>query len=186
MAKNYYQVLGVGTNASLKEIKNAYRKLAKTYHPDRNQQDPASEEKFKAISAAYNTLSDSNKKRRYDLILHYQLSHVSVPRYKAKPAPYYCRAGRRYYRPTYKKSNISYTKKAYILGGLAVFGIVLFVTIFGFVMLRYNSNLDFQVGKNLYENKQYAAALGSLEESTSTFSNKKYEAYLLMSPDPDL
>jgi molecular chaperone DnaJ len=61
-----YKVLGVGKNASDTEIKKAYRKLARQYHPDRNAGDAKAEERFKEISAAYDVLSDPEKKKAYD------------------------------------------------------------------------------------------------------------------------
>jgi len=66
MAKNYYDILGVNKNASADEIKGAYRKLAKQYHPDLNKDNPQAAEKFKEISEAYEVLSDSTKKSNYD------------------------------------------------------------------------------------------------------------------------
>ena len=67
MAKrDYYDVLGVGRNADAKEIKRAYRKLAKKYHPDTNSGDADAEKKFKEITEAYNILSDDEKKKLYD------------------------------------------------------------------------------------------------------------------------
>ena len=67
MAKrDYYEVLGVGRNADAKEIKRAYRKLAKKYHPDMNPGDKQAEQKFKEITEAYNVLSDTEKKKLYD------------------------------------------------------------------------------------------------------------------------
>ena len=67
MAKrDYYEVLGVGRNADAKEIKKAYRKLAKKYHPDMNPGDKAAEQKFKEVTEAYNVLSDTEKKKLYD------------------------------------------------------------------------------------------------------------------------
>lgn len=67
MAKrDYYEVLGVGRNADAKEIKSAYRKLAKKYHPDMNPGDKQAEQKFKEITEAYNVLSDIEKKKLYD------------------------------------------------------------------------------------------------------------------------
>ena len=67
-AKTYYEVLGVDKKASQEDIKKSYRALAKQYHPDKNKEEGA-EEKFKEISAAYDTLKDENKRRTYDLDL---------------------------------------------------------------------------------------------------------------------
>jgi molecular chaperone DnaJ len=67
--RDYYDVLGIQKSASKDEIKNAYRKLALQYHPDRNK-DPGSEEKFKEISEAYAVLSDDEKRKRYDTYGH--------------------------------------------------------------------------------------------------------------------
>src|SRR5438067_4482553 len=63
---DYYKILGVGKNASEAEIKKAYRKLARQYHPDRNAGDKQAEERFKEISQAYDTLSDPGKRKDYD------------------------------------------------------------------------------------------------------------------------
>ena len=64
--KDYYDVLGINRNADEKEIKRAYRKLAKKYHPDINPGDKEAEQKFKELTEAYNVLSDSEKKKLYD------------------------------------------------------------------------------------------------------------------------
>ncbi|MET0547228.1 MAG: DnaJ domain-containing protein, partial [Caulobacterales bacterium] len=61
-----YSILGVKKTASADEIRTAYRKLAKTLHPDLHPGDKTAEEKFKSISAAYDLLSDSDKRARYD------------------------------------------------------------------------------------------------------------------------
>jgi molecular chaperone DnaJ len=63
---DYYKVLGVGKGASDEEIKKAYRKLARKYHPDQNQGDKRAEEKFKEISQAHDVLSDPEKRKAYD------------------------------------------------------------------------------------------------------------------------
>ncbi len=64
--KDYYQVLGVDRNASEKDIKRAYRRLARQFHPDVNPGDKQAEEKFKGINEAYEVLSDSEKRAKYD------------------------------------------------------------------------------------------------------------------------
>lgn len=64
--KSYYEILGVDEDASADEIKKAFRKLAKQYHPDRNPDDPQAESKFKEINEAYETLSDPQRRAEYD------------------------------------------------------------------------------------------------------------------------
>jgi curved DNA-binding protein CbpA len=66
--KDYYNILGVDRDASQQAIKEAYRKLAFQYHPDRNTGDPAATEKMKDINEAYAVLSDVSKRREYDLL----------------------------------------------------------------------------------------------------------------------
>ncbi|MBN2558455.1 MAG: J domain-containing protein, partial [Clostridia bacterium] len=64
--RDYYEILGVSRDAGAEEIKKAYRKLAKEYHPDINKEKPDAEHKFKEISEAYEVLSDPEKRSRYD------------------------------------------------------------------------------------------------------------------------
>jgi molecular chaperone DnaJ len=78
--RDYYEVLGVAKNASEQEIKQAYRKLAMKYHPDKNQGEKAAEEKFKEVSEAYEMLSDPQKRSSYD-----QFGHAGVDQNYRQP-----------------------------------------------------------------------------------------------------
>lgn len=71
--RDYYEVLGLARGASDDDIKKAYRKLAKQYHPDLNPGDATAEEKFKSVNEAYEVLSDKDKKARYD-----QFGHAGI------------------------------------------------------------------------------------------------------------
>ncbi len=78
--RDYYEVLGVKKDASEDEIKKAYRKLAKQYHPDLNRDNPkAAEEKFKEVSEAYEVLSDPSKREKYDKFGHSGISNDFGP-----------------------------------------------------------------------------------------------------------
>jgi curved DNA-binding protein len=66
--KDYYKILGISRNASDKEIKQAYRRLARQHHPDRNPNDNRAEERFKEINEAHEVLTDPDKRRKYDLL----------------------------------------------------------------------------------------------------------------------
>jgi molecular chaperone DnaJ len=66
LEKDYYKVLGVSADAKPEEIKKAFRKLARQYHPDQNKHNPEAEEKFKEISEANSVLSDAEKRKEYD------------------------------------------------------------------------------------------------------------------------
>jgi molecular chaperone DnaJ len=65
MARDYYEILGVSRGSSKEEIKRAYRRLARKYHPDVNKE-PGAEDRFKEINRAYEVLSDGRAKARYD------------------------------------------------------------------------------------------------------------------------
>jgi molecular chaperone DnaJ len=68
--RDYYQVLGVGRNATQDDIKKAFRRLARRHHPDVNPEDPQAEERFKEVAEAYEVLGDAERRRYYDLYGH--------------------------------------------------------------------------------------------------------------------
>ncbi len=69
--KDYFKILGISRNATDKEIKSAFRKLARKFHPDLNPHDDKSESEFKEINEAYEILSDKEKKKSYEQYLSY-------------------------------------------------------------------------------------------------------------------
>ncbi len=79
--KDYYEILGVEKGASAEKIKEAYRKLAFQYHPDRNRENPSAVEKMKQVNEAYAVLSDSKKRKDYDTF-HEQYGSYGYDRFK--------------------------------------------------------------------------------------------------------
>jgi molecular chaperone DnaJ len=86
-AKDFYQVLGVSDAASQDEIKKAYRRLAKQYHPDANPNNAATAERFKEISEAHSVLSDSEKRKQYDQMRRLGAFDGGPRRSRAGPRP---------------------------------------------------------------------------------------------------
>lgn len=95
---NHYQILGVSRNATHSEIKAAFKKLALSYHPDRNPGDEMAEEKFKLINEAYQVLSDPDKRKRYDFILNYSFQDTSTTS-QAGSSQTYTRSRTTYHKP---------------------------------------------------------------------------------------
>ena len=88
MAKrDYYEILGIGRDADDQHIKSAYRKLALQHHPDRNPDNPHSEEKFKEASEAYSVLSDGQKRAAYDRFGHAGLQGAAAQGFDPRRSP---------------------------------------------------------------------------------------------------
>ena len=86
MLKDYYEILGVTPKASPDEIREAYKKLAKAFHPDKHQGDAFFSEKFKSLQEAYNVLSDADKRKEYDTQFAEQLNAQANPTKKQAPS----------------------------------------------------------------------------------------------------
>jgi molecular chaperone DnaJ len=80
MSEDHYTLLGLRRDASLEEIKRAYRQLAKRYHPDRTQNNPQDTEIFKAVSVAFATLSNAERRAEYDRLLVASEHRTAIPR----------------------------------------------------------------------------------------------------------
>ena len=112
-AQNYYLILGVSQNANAKEIKSAFRRLARQYHPDLNPGDSISAEKFKQISQAYDVLSDASKRRRYDRQIPMQQPKATTKQTQTTPQTaqeYYDRGTLRAQNKEYREAIQDYTQ----------------------------------------------------------------------------
>ena len=107
-AENYYAILGVSPEANLREIKSAFRRLARQYHPDLHPDDAEAAERFKQISQAYDVLSDNTKRRRYDRDFSYsqQQKTITPKTYK----DFYYRALRQAKLKKYQRAIEDYSK----------------------------------------------------------------------------
>lgn len=112
-AENYYLILGVSPNASLQEIKASFRRLARQYHPDLNPNDLIAAERFKEISQAYDVLSDTTKRRRYDRDYPAYRQQKSTTAQTIRPTnakEFYLRGIQRYQTREYTQAIEDYTK----------------------------------------------------------------------------
>lgn len=85
--KDHYKILGISPNCTQAEIKKAYRLLAVQYHPDKNNGEPASEERFKEVLESYTVLGDDATRAEYDYIKGYKTTYKSLRAEHGKPTP---------------------------------------------------------------------------------------------------
>lgn len=170
---SYYQILGVDNNASLKEIKAAYRKLAHRYHPDKSPALENAEEKFLEIASAYEVLSDPFKRQLYDEKLAYRNFHKPA-RAHPRPRPAY----------TYTYSKVEYSRRTYMYAGLFIIGLVAFSLLFPFILMKRSANINFQNGLEYYHAGMYMSAIESFNKSMNELGGKTgianyYNAHIL-------
>ena len=176
MVKDYYKILGIDHQASSKAIQKAFHQLAKKYHPDRNPENKQAAEKFKSISEAYITLSDPQKKNKYDLKLRYGAFAPYVA--NTRQGNYYRRrppTSRYFYR-----KKVVFSRQAKVLGTISIIAIILTVAITTVYLTRYNAQFDFQRGLANYHSKRYSAAYFNLKESLTPLNPYLAAAHLLM------
>lgn len=132
--ENYYDRLGISRNASTREIKAAYKKLAFKYHPDRNPSNPKAEELFKLINAAYHILNDPVKKARYDLLLSYG-------NYQPQKVTYYQPQTFRTYPPIRRRGTYTIDRNYFKYQAIAIL-VVLCISAIVISITRLNRYLD--------------------------------------------
>ncbi|MDQ3537058.1 MAG: DnaJ domain-containing protein [Bacteroidota bacterium] len=179
MGRNFYQVLQVPQDATQKDIKHAFRRLAKKYHPDKNAGNPHHEEEFKKLNEAYHTLSDENKKWVYDMSLFVQ-QNPSV----STSTPGYSSTYRRYSRPRpYQSYNppppTTFSLKSYIQAAFFIAFLVFLVILCITLLNRYSSYYYYQEAVKDYSKGRYQSALSNLDFSIRDFGNKSPEASTL-------
>lgn len=180
---DYYKILGVKPSASMEEIKLAYRALAKKYHPDRNQDNPAAEEKFKQITEAYEMLSNTSKRAVYDFSGDgaYAQPWVNTYTYQGESDTfaYKNKKKRHPFQGKKKKGLFGITSK---LGRIFILSTIVITLGLACLMgIRLYANYHFNTGLKQYEEKQYVLALQNIEQSLDLFGSKNPQAYLLAS-----
>ena len=179
---NYYHILGISQNASQREIKEAYRKLARQYHPDKNPGSTYAEERFKEISQAYHVLRSPAKKANHDHSLAYEAfrKHAgSAPAYHspASPPPYSFDQRKKYRRgPASPGAGYNYrpappvNSRQNMIATAWAFGIFFFLALVVVGLTSYKSYHDEQVRE-----KQNELALEIYQRAEQYFQQEKYE-----------
>lgn len=165
MTENYYQILGLDNFASTSEIKQAYRKLAKKYHPDKS---GGSDEKFKRVSTAYQKLMDPNTKSLLDEWLKAPIpfhSNTTSTRPKYKQRTAYYTSEKRHYTPTVKMYGTIFLIAFLMLAILGPIGIMYKASNY-----HYNEGIEFR------DSKQYGKALMSFKEAITWFGQRSGDA----------
>jgi curved DNA-binding protein CbpA len=200
---NLYQLLGVSNHASQQEIKAAFKKLALTFHPDRNAGDTKAEERFKVINSAYQVLSDPYKRAKYDLMLNYQQFQTTTTfsdsnttftgTYQGQPHPrdraYYYRRKRPAPSSTYDKEKAA--RESFAIGSIIILSLLVIVGVYAFIT-SYIDNKQLQEeallrkvkmekAKAYLEDKDYQSALQ--EVSTLIASSPGEMAYKVLRED---
>lgn len=182
MALNYYDILEVGYDASQDDVKLAYRRLAKMYHPDVNANDTEKAEMFKLISEAYQVLSDADKKAAYDLRL---LLGVHEEYTSSENNNYFYDTRSRTFRYRYYRKRepitYSYSRQTYIAVSVFLALVASAIWLVPLSLSWYSSSYNYNQGVEYYKNGQYYAALNSLDRAIIDFGSKNSEACLLAS-----
>jgi curved DNA-binding protein CbpA len=189
---NYYEILIINRNATEKQVKAAFKKLAVQFHPDKNPGNKNAEEKFKTINEAYQTLSDITKRDIYDQKLEHFLysqktDHAQTtyhkqsttekqqPKAQYKPEDFSTQ-GKHYSGPYYdhnKRSSLNY-----VIAFTIIFIIATGALLFGFMMNNIAATEHYKTALLHYETEDYVNSMRELNKAVE-FNEKYGEAYLL-------
>ncbi len=175
MSGTLYDILGLPKDASQADIKSAYRRLAKIYHPDTAANEASYHQKFLEVKNAYEILSNPLRRINYDESLDrpYGTYHEREA-YRRPPPPYYYQSRRA----------PKYSKRTYLYGVLFVVGIAIFAFSFPTYLMIKSANTHFSRGIAYYEAGMYSLALDNFTKSINDMSGKSglanyYQAYIL-------
>ncbi|MDX2195957.1 MAG: DnaJ domain-containing protein [Cytophagales bacterium] len=188
---DYYSILGVSRAAKADELKSAYKKLAKKYHPDKNQTNPEAENNFKQINEAYHTLSNVQKRMDYDRKWAENISSHSNSLNYGNTGAY----NTNFYNQTmsntsddYQKQGMHYAhtansknekKSDYYIIGITIFIIIAAAClIFGMYMNRLAAQEHYKTASFFHANENYTNAIMELNNAIH-FDDEYTEAYLL-------
>ncbi len=167
MFTDYYKILGVAPTATDAQIKSAYKSLAKIHHPDKNIGDPASEEIFKNIGMAYQTLSDPWKRMSYD----FKREHLDNPNHPIAPPPLNANRNKRW-KATVQPSNVKIAT--------VVIGFLIIISVVGYYFYGFMNSLaakEAYVSGIDYEKKQDITAAFLAYSEAITFDPQYANAY---------
>jgi len=163
MEFNHYQILGINQNATDAEIKAAYKELAKKYHPDKHDNNIVFEEHFKKINAAYQILSNKQKRTLYDYKLTYKATQQAPPAQNAnskKPQAQYRQTTTSQTKPD-SETDKKTLRKVYIITIIALVTIGIAAVYFYNFMNHYTAEKEYEEGLQLEAQKKYHFALQS-------------------------
>lgn len=171
---DYYNTLGLETDATSGQIKVAYRRLALKFHPDKNPGNEVAEDKFIQIAEAYEVLSDPTKRDRYDRGLDFDIE-IDIEDYvdtRPPPPPFYYK---------YKPEKKVYSKRDYTLATFAVIVIVVVAFVVPVFLLQLTSEQHYGKAVSQYMDGKYYSALHNVDLSIRELSSTNSEACALAS-----
>lgn len=173
---DYYEILGIQSTATNRQIKTAYRKLALKYHPDKNPDNSLAENKFIEIATAYEILSDPVKRSRYDdgleIDINENFDYDPRTRRRRPPPNYYNK---------YTSEKPKYSIKDYIFATAALIAILVIAVAFPIYLLQTTSTKYFNKAVSNYLTGNYYSALHNIDLSLTDLSRNNSEACALAS-----